>query len=222
MSEKEKNPLPEEKKELYRYQARIRAGSTIRQLVKENNLRYMWTLTYRNDVTSRDEALNDFILFVKRLSYALGKKIDYVAVIEVQKKRKEKTGKAVLHFHMATNLFIKHELMEEKWRHGYVYVSTYTDGKKIQGKNDVGSYLSKYLKKDMEENPELAGKKMYLNSRGLRRPNKGHGVATDEDKEEVAQVAKNFEIAEGITGSSLNIKELINKPSCDQLEKVTL
>jgi hypothetical protein len=209
LMDENKAPIPQEKKELYRYQARIRAGSNIRQLVKENNLKYMWTLTYAADVTSRETALYDFVKFMKRLSYQIGAKIPYVAVTEVQKGRMKKTGKAVLHFHMAIDRFIDIKKLEKAWKHGYVFVSTYENGKKISGdKNSVASYLSKYLKKDMEENPENEGKKMYLNSQGLKRPEKGHGVVTDEARNEIKEIASNYDINEEISGSNLNPTKL--------------
>ncbi len=204
--------IPQELKELYRYQARIRAGSTVRQPVKENNLKYMWTLTYKDEITSREIALDDFKKFMKRLSYHTGANVPYVAVTEVQKQREKKTGKPVLHFHMAIDRYIDIELLRKSWGHGYVYVSTYEDGKKISGdKNSVGSYLSKYLKKDMEENPENEGKKMYLNSHGLKRPEKGHGVVNDEEKSEIQAISHNYEITEDISGSNLNLPKLIHQ-----------
>ncbi len=218
LMDENRNDITQEMKEQYRYQARIRAGSTVRQLVKENDLKIMWTLTYKNDVTNRETALNDFEKFIKRLSYKQGRKIPYVAVTEVQKKREEKTGKAVLHFHMATNKYIDFKEMTAIWGHGYVYYSTYANGKKISGdKSSVASYLSKYLKKDMEENPENEGKKMYLNSQGLRRPEKGHGVVTEEEKNEIEAIAHNYEINENITGSNLNLPKLIYKANQDYL-----
>ncbi len=215
------SPISQERKELYRYQARIRAGSNIRQLVKENNLKYMWTLTYADEITSREIALDDFKKFIKRLTYQIGDKIPYVAVTEVQKARQRKTGTAVLHFHMAIDRFIDIKALYKAWKHGFVFVSTYENGKKISGdKNSVASYLSKYLKKDMEENPQNEGKKMYLNSKGLNRPNKGHGVATDEEREDIKKLANNYEINEEISGSNMNFSKLIRIATINREEEI--
>lgn len=205
----DKSQVSEERKELYRYQARLRAGSNIRQLVKENNLGYMWTLTYKADVSDREQALYDFKKFILRLNYHLKSKIPYVAVTEVQKKRYKRTGTPVLHFHMAIDRYIDFDLLTETWAHGYVYVSKYESGQKIEGKDDISKYLSKYLKKDMEDNPQLEGKKLYLNSKGLKRPNKGHGVATKEEKNEITSVTGSYEIAEGVSGSSVNMNKIL-------------
>jgi len=208
-----RKPINHDRKELYRYQARMRAGSVVRQLVKENDLKYMWTLTYKDEITNRESATNDFKNFVKRLSYVTGEKIEYVAVIEIQKKRYKKTGTPVLHFHMAINKYIKFPVIAKAWSHGWVFVSTYSDGKKIEGKNSISSYLSKYLKKDMEENQQFEGKKMYLNSRGLKRPNRGHGVASETEREELQEIADNFVIDEerGLKGSIIDVNKIYKK-----------
>ncbi len=178
----ENSSIEKEKKELYREQARNRAGQSVSHLIYENSLTKMWTLTYEKEITDRKQALDDFKKFVMRLSYNLQKKIDYVAVIEVQKKRQEKTGKAVLHFHMAMrNFYIEKEYFQQLWGHGNVRFSTFADGRRIpNSKQAVATYMSKYLKKDMIDNPKLAGQKMYLNSQGLKRPPKGHGILEDE------------------------------------------
>jgi hypothetical protein len=201
--EMDKKQITEEIKEMYREQARTRAGSNIRKLVKENNLYIMWSLTYGLEVENRDAALKDFKKFIQRLNYNLGAKIPYVAVIEVQKKREKRTGKSVLHFHMAIDRYIEKKKLQEIWGHGNVFFTKFKDSKEIVSgdKNSVAFYLSKYLKKDMQDNPNLAGRKMYLCSQGLKRPNKGYGVLTIEDIEEIKRDSKKeYEIAEGIKG----------------------
>lgn len=201
----------DDKTALYREQARIRAGSTVRRLVKENDLYIMWSLSYAADVIDRDRALNDFKNFVKRLNYQLGEKIPYVAVVEVQKKRQARTGKAVLHFHMAIDRYIKKEQLQQIWKHGNVFFTNFKDTKeRISGSvQSVAGYMSKYLKKDMEDNPEMAGRKMYLNSHGLRRPIKGHGIVTDHDAQEMQNKSVYInEIKEGIIFGITNLENL--------------
>jgi len=198
---------------LYREQARIRAGSTVRRLVKANNLYIMWSLTYAAEVIDREKALYDFKKFMLRLNYQLGEKIPYVAVIEVQRKREAKTGKPVLHFHMAIDRYIAKKQLQEIWGHGNVFFTNFKDSKeRISGTvESVAGYMSKYLKKDMQDNPEMAGRKMYLNSKGLKRPNKGHGIITADEAKDIQNSSEyTREIKDGVTFGILNAKKLIN------------
>lgn len=208
----DQNDKPDHLKQLYRYQARQRAGQNIYQLVHENNLSKMWSLTYGDEITDRKKALNDFMLFVKRLSYQLDKKIKYVAVMEVQKEREKKYGKPVLHFHMAMeDFYIKKSYFQDIWGHGNVYYSKYKDGRKIDNdKVAVATYMSKYLKKDMEDNPQLAGQKMYLNSKGLNRPPKGNGIVEDEKFDTMRDSGFGYDIKDrpDIEGFSINFKSM--------------
>ena len=113
----------EEKKDLYRYQARIRAGSTVRKLVKENNLCYHWTLTYAENMKDRARAVSDFKTFIKRLNYRVRTqtmpKVPYVAVMERQKR-------GAIHFHFVTSVYIDVHMLEDAWGHGFVKVAKHT------------------------------------------------------------------------------------------------
>lgn len=210
---KEYENVPAEKRELYRNQARIRAGQKVYELADENDLRIMWTLTYEREEEKRKIALNDFKTFIKRLNYHLDRKVPYVAVIEVQKEREKKTGKAVLHFHMATDKYIDQKLLAKVWGHGYVKPSKFKDGTTISGnKKAVAMYLSKYLKKDMEDNPDLVGQKMYLNSKGLKRPPRGSGIVDKEqfDRLEADGLVKGYNIKdrEDLRGHAIQIDDI--------------
>lgn len=198
----DKKQIEEEIRELYRNQARARAGSMVRKLIKENNLHIMWSLSYGLEIEDRDIALSDFKRFIQRLNYYLGVNIPYIAVIEIQKRRQKRTGKKVLHFHMAIDRFIKKKDLQDIWGHGNVFFTKFKDsGEVVSGnKNSVAHYLSKYLKKDMEDNPNIAGKKMYLSSKGLKRPEKGHGILTIEGMEEIQkEAALTHEIEKGVS-----------------------
>lgn len=169
----------DEKKELYRYQARMRAGSTVRKLVKENNLCYHWTLTYAENMEDRTRAVRDFKTFVQRLNYRARTptipKVPYVAVMERQKR-------GAIHFHFATSVYIDVHMLEAAWGHGFVKVE------KHSGELDkVSGYLSKYLKKEMEKQ-DINGEKqkLYFNSKGLKRPAKGNVCLSDEKARDVA------------------------------------
>lgn len=207
----DKREIADDLKEIYRNQARNRAGQTIYQLVHENNLSKMWTLTYGDEaVEDRETALYDFKKFMLRLNYQLDRKIKYVAVIEVQKKRQAKYGKAVLHFHVAMeDFYIQKDKFQDIWGHGNVSYSKYKDGRKVENdKVAVACYMSKYLKKDMVDNPDIAGKKMYLNSKGLKRPPKGNGIVSDETFDTIRSCSHSFDIKNRpeLEGFNINFK----------------
>lgn len=176
-----------ENREEYRNQAAHRAATKIRRLIIANDLRYHWTLTYgEKAVTERNEAFQDFKKFIMRLSYRAGKKIPYVAVVEVQKGREEKTGDAVLHFHMAIPYYLEYSVVDEAWGNGFVWVEDKTSGELTK----VAAYLCKYLKKDQQEREQE--KKRYLRSQGLKEPVKIRLLVDEQHYEEIKKRAGYF------------------------------
>jgi len=175
-----------EVRERYQQQSAIRAGTRIRELVLANDLRYLWTLTYGEPVTDRQQVAQDFKKFIKRLNYALGDKVKYVAVMEIQEKRAKRSGKNVLHLHMAVNRYIdKVEVFELAWGHGYTFVSEHSE--QIL---KVASYMAKYVKKGFNDPRVRAGeKKRYFCSQGLVRPERKAMYLTGEEIERVAVLA---------------------------------
>jgi hypothetical protein len=59
-----------------------------------------------------------------------------------------------------------------------------------------------------------------LSSRGLKRPEKGYGVMTDEDRQGIKSCANNYEInkEEGISGSTINPIKIIHQ-ACKRQEQ---
>lgn len=161
--------------------ARVRAGSTVRELIMANDLAYHWVLTFADEVEDRQQAFHEFMLFIMRLNYKTGKKINYVAVPEIQEKRAEKYGVRVWHFHMAIDVYIKHKVLFDTWGLGGVRVKKHKEG--VLG---VASYLSKYLKKDMGKY-EIQEKKRYLCSKGLKRANRAKIELTGEELSDLRQ-----------------------------------
>lgn len=176
----------------YQQQAAIRAGTTIRELVISNDLRYLWTLTYRDAMTDRWQVTKDFKEFMQRLNYRIGESLAYVAVLEIQEKRAQRTGKNVFHVHLATNVFIDKKVVEDAWGHGFTFVSKHT-GELLR----VASYMSKYVKKGFEDKRvRVAEKKRYFNSKGLKRPpRKAMYLSMDQvrELEEIAHVKQDYE-----------------------------
>jgi len=152
-----------------------RAKAVVRQKIIANNLCYHWTVTYSIEQENRQEAIDDFKNFIKRLGYHTGEKINYVAVMEIQKKRQKRTGKAVIHFHIAIDKRICKYKFQEVWSHGVTWVTPYLDDYVKEGQASgellkVAGYLTKYFAEDFEHVKNM--KKRYLCSQGLRNPSK--------------------------------------------------
>lgn len=116
------------------------------------------------DLNFVDKKFKDFIL---RFNYRFKTKLKYIAVRE-----QHKSGQ--LHFHMLCDWKTDFESEEEirywerylgteVWKHGFVDIKT------VDHIDNVGAYLIKYMTKNLSI--ELyKGKKVYLCSKGLKRP----------------------------------------------------
>lgn len=130
------------------------------------------TLTYPDTrhLTADDieVADDDFKKFMKRLKYRYNRKFDYIAVREFTKKGR-------IHFHALMDFdvtgkseddikAVERYWGEDIWKHGFV------DIKAVQGQVDnIGAYLIKYMTKGVAEEV-FKGRKLYLTSKGLKRP----------------------------------------------------
>jgi predicted peroxiredoxin len=136
-------------------------------LANFNENSFFITLTYEKNMKDVKKADDDFKKFIKRLKYKYGD-LKYIAVREFQKR-------GAVHYHMISNVKLpawnnEKELKElevylwkEIWRHGFV------DIKKIDHVDNVGAYITKYMDKDIDDE-RLKGCKLYLCSKGLKRP----------------------------------------------------
>lgn len=128
------------------------------------------------DLRNLDYVDKEFKKFIQRFNYRFKTKLKYIAVRE-----QHKTGR--LHLHMicdwehdfATEVEIREFerfLGEKVWKHGFV------DIKQIDHVDNVGAYLIKYMTKNLAV--ELfKGKKVYLCSKGLKRPIEFHDYHAD-------------------------------------------
>jgi len=123
------------------------------------------TYTFAKQCSDITEANKNFRLFVKRLEYHTCKKLKYICIPEIQKEREKKEGVGVWHFHVIWfNLpWIDYRKHEKVWSHGWSQIE------QVRSIQDLGSYVAKYLSKDIFEK-RLYGKKTYYTSRGLFRP----------------------------------------------------
>lgn len=116
------------------------------------------TLTFDRDVT-RDEALDEFKKFNKRMRYYYGD-YEYIGVIEL-------TEKMRIHFHiiMFGLDFIRKKEVQATWRNGWVKINAVDDY------YDLANYIVKYIEKTLtEENFIDKHKKFYFNSKKLLKP----------------------------------------------------
>lgn len=145
------------------------ARNTLRRLALANfnENSYFITLTYEENMQEVKKADDDFKKFIKRLKYNFGD-LKYIAVREFQKR-------GAVHYHMISDVHLpawndEEELRElevyfwrEVWKHGFV------DIKSINHVDNVGAYITKYMDKDFDDE-RLRGCKLYLCSKGLKRP----------------------------------------------------
>ena len=145
-----------------------RARNDFRRLVNTNFYTGNWfiTVTFRDNVTDIDEAMEAWRIYVKALKKRYGD-FKYIGVREFQKR-------GAIHFHVIADIDLStgNEL-GIIWGHGYVTCERITD-RKGHGVDNVGAYLIKYLSKDAAD-PRLKGKKAYFASRGLDRPHTFRG-----------------------------------------------
>ena len=150
----------DEDKEINRKQVCDRARRNIRRLVNTNiqeNSKFV-TLTFADNVTDLKAANYEWKKFKQRLETKIGYKLQYLVVIEFQKR-------GAIHYHVVMfNLsYIKNKELQGVWKNGFVKIN------KIDNCNNVGAYVCKYLGKDLF-NDRLEGQKMYFTSRGLKKP----------------------------------------------------
>ena len=148
-----------------RNEASVRRARTQVRRLTEANVR-QWgnykpifsTLTQKENIESLITSNRRFSLFVKRLSYAVGHDLKYVAVPEFQKR-------GSVHYHIIFfNLpYIDVHKFEKVWGFGMTNIQVI---KKI---DRTGHYLAKYFTKAVKD-PRLFQKKAYFSSRGLLRP----------------------------------------------------
>lgn len=174
------------RKKINREKSAQRAASRIRALIIANDLRFFWTLTYKENVIDVEEVNRDFNLFIKRLEYKLRKKLDYVAVKEVQEERQKKYGHAVWHIHLALNVYVDKDLLEKTWGKGFTFVTKFGPGENysIEELAKCASYLAKYIKKDLDKY-YMEGKKRYFCSQKLKEPKKYQILLSEEEIEDI-------------------------------------
>lgn len=159
-----------ERKEEYKAQVNYRARENIRRLVNANFSEgdIFLTLTFRENLQDVERANKEFKKFVQRVKRRQSD-FRYIAVIEFQKR-------GAVHYHVVCNLAVEWDSQAEReyqerefaklWGNGFIDLEKV---RPLQGVDNIGAYLVKYLKKGFE-NDRLEGKRRYLYSRGLEKP----------------------------------------------------
>jgi hypothetical protein len=174
----------------------MRAKTKIRRLMISNNLWNHCGTTYSmaEDGSDREKVLYDNVKFLMRLSYQQKKKVDYVAVPEIQPERYLKFLERVYHMHVALNFDITEREFFSAWNSfKCMKCDKYSDKVKnfqckdckyfkgvvwVKREKDIdlrriANYYAKYFEKGFEEeslNQRSFSQNRYLCSHGLKMP----------------------------------------------------
>lgn len=137
------------------------AGQWYDESLKKFYLPLFLTLTFAENMTDVNQANLLFKDFIKRFSYHfMGSKksiLKYSCVIEFQER-------GAVHYHLVLyNVpFINniHDQISNVWGHGFIFINA------IKEVRNIGSYVTKYMTKDMRDE-RLKGRKSHFSSRGL-------------------------------------------------------
>lgn len=116
----------------------------MRRYCRANHLRFLWTLTYATEPTTRRQVTAHLRTFFRRLASCFGR-MPLIVVIE----RGSATDR--LHVHFAAGRFLSIEAVRKCWPHGIVHVG---DPRKLPGRvpaRRLASYLAKYVAKQAGE-----------------------------------------------------------------------
>lgn len=125
------------------------------------------TLTTKENIQNRDEFNNLFKSFIKRFNYHVfntkKRKLKYIAVLE-----KQKRGAWHAHILLFQVPYVPHALLLKLWGLGAVRINKLNH---LDDSSNAGRYVVKYMEKGIgQELLESFGKKSYLSSRNLKKP----------------------------------------------------
>lgn len=149
----------DEDKQKNREKVYSRAKRDVRRLINCNIGEYskFVTLTFAENETDIKKANYEFKKFKQRLEGYLGYKLQYLTVIEFQKR-------GAIHYHclMFNAPYVPNKKLNEIWGNGFVKIN------KIDKVDNVGAYVCKYMTKSNDS--RLTEEKMWFRSRGLEVP----------------------------------------------------
>lgn len=153
----------EDDKKVNRSKVLTRASRDLRRLINSNIHKYgveskFVTLTFKEHITTFENANYEFKKFRQRLEYELGFRLKYAVVPEFTR-----IGRIHFHLVMFNVPFIRNSKLSKIWSNGFVKIN------RIENVDNVGAYVCKYMTKDNIDG-RLQGKKCYFASRGLYKP----------------------------------------------------
>lgn len=159
-----------------RQRAARRAKSMVRLKCKAMAVDSLWTLTYRENVTDRDQVARDFKAFCRRVRKVLPE-LHYVATLEHQ-------ARGAFHVHMATHRLpaqIRQDgtkvkswnLLRAIWRNvvgerGGNFDEVKAKGNRKSKAHKIACYIAKYVAKAFNEGDK--GDRRYWSSEGAKVP----------------------------------------------------
>lgn len=163
--------LRSNKKQQRREDSIWRSRQNIMRLINANHNGYgektkFITYTFKREIEDLEVARFYWARYIREVK-RIYPHIKYLGVAEIQKKRFESTGKKIWHFHVVffnlPFLYRAKDLHHRLWGEGFIKIIT------IDHVKNVGLYVSKYLRKDLQEEG-LWGEKSYFTSKGLKKP----------------------------------------------------
>jgi len=153
------NTASEDDKLINREKVYSRAKRDVRRVINANigEFSKFVTLTFAENITDIRIASYEFKKFKQRLEDYVSHKLQYLAVVEFQKR-------GAIHYHVLMfNLpYIKSNELKRIWGNGFIKIN------KISEVDNVGAYVCKYMTKTDDD--RLLGEKMWFRSRGLEEP----------------------------------------------------
>lgn len=155
-NEKKKGNREEKTQEQKAEFAIARTRREIRRRINSNpHLMKFLTLTFAENETDIERANRAFNLFTQRMKDRFPE-FQYFAVIEFQKR-------GAVHYHLLCNLrYMKSKEIESIWGHGFIKI------KRVKHVDNLGRYMSKYLRKEMFD-PRMFRKKKFFCSQNLKK-----------------------------------------------------
>lgn len=154
-----------------RAEAARRARARLRRYCVANRLNRLGTLTYGPPFcTDPGQARADVGVFFRRLRAELKAPFPYAWVPEYH------SDKQRLHLHFALGRYVKRQVIEDAWGHGFVHIKRLSDvgvGQGARGEaRRAAGYLSKYVSKSFADQ-RITGRHRYDVAQGFT-PQKMH------------------------------------------------
>lgn len=166
LSEEERQEQLEEsrRKNLYKVKRKVV------DYIRNNEFNLFWTLTFDPKIYGYEDNMrfDEMRKFLKRMTRKYGT-FNYIAIPE-----RHKSG--AIHWHMISG-GIEPELLDSgikrknvrvynapEWKYGF------SDVQKVRSKHKTANYISKYITKELMNNPARRNKKKYWSSKALKLP----------------------------------------------------